>query len=112
MEIIKKVYQIFLMKRAAAYKILISKKIFSNPEKKELLIYDETVYRNGYESFFDEESCFVFETRYKRLYILLYIKYDILYDFFQQSSYKYKLMFCFIYCSSPVELPPSLSPYN
>ena len=63
MEIIKKIY-----------KILISKKIFSDPEKKELLIYDESVYRHGYESFFDEDSCFVFETRYKRLYILLYIK--------------------------------------
>ena len=56
------------------YKILISKKIFSYPKKKSLLIYDENTYNSGYKNFFDKDNSFIFDTRYKKLYILLYFK--------------------------------------
>ena len=56
------------------YKILIAKKIFLYPKKKSLFIYDENTYKSGYENLFDKDSSFIFDTRYKKLYILLYFK--------------------------------------
>jgi len=50
------------------FKILKAKKLFSKPKKKELFIYDENTFRSGYADFFHENDCFVFETRYKKLY--------------------------------------------
>ena len=57
-----------------AFKILIAKKLYLKPPKQKLFIYDENTFRSGYASFFHENDCFVFDTRYKELYILLYIK--------------------------------------
>ena len=63
METIKKVFR-----------ILKAKKLFSKATKKELFIYDDNTFRSGYANFFHENDCFIFDTRYKKLYIFLYIK--------------------------------------
>ncbi len=56
------------------FKILRAKKLFSKPKKKELFIYDENTFRSGYADFFHKNDCFIFDTRYKKLYFFLYIK--------------------------------------
>ena len=60
-------------------KVLLSKKIFSNPSKKTLFIYDGNTYSDGYKNLLDEDDSFIFDTRDKKLYILLYI--DLVLDY-------------------------------
>tara|TARA_B100001540_G_scaffold313534_1_gene336653 strand:- start:505 stop:1716 length:1212 start_codon:yes stop_codon:yes gene_type:complete len=54
--------------------ILISKKILKFPPKKEIFIYDENIFRSGYAHFFENTKCFIFETRYKELFLFLFLK--------------------------------------
>ena len=54
--------------------ILNSKKIYKLPPRKKIFIYDENIFRSGYAHFFNKDQLFVFETRYKELFFLLFFK--------------------------------------
>lgn len=55
-------------------KIISAKKVFKKPNKKKIFIFDENIYRSGYEHILNKNECFAFETRYKELYFTIYLK--------------------------------------